>query len=288
LDAHCDWDPEDTTKRAYGNAFVIYGLSEHYRATRNTTSLDWAKRQYQTFRSRIYDPQSGDYLESFPQTWNVTNSDKFTSTRIHVLESFVNLYRVWRDAGLRSDILNLIDDFLNKILVRERWHQKMNMARNWSVTEPSDSYGHDIEIAWLLIEAAETIENATLVEEIRNVAVQLVNQQIVDGFNADGVLTYERTPEMFDDNLEWWPQAEALNAFFNLYEFTGNESYVDRADVLWRWMRKNMIDSEYGEWFRTVRPDGKIERTFDKFDLWKCPYHNVRTGIQAYERTHKR
>jgi hypothetical protein len=58
--------------------------------------------------------------------------------------------------------------------------------------------------------------------------------------------------------------------------------------VLWKWMRKNMIDREYGEWFRTIRANGTIEKTFDKIDLWKCPYHNVRMGIQAYERIHKR
>jgi mannobiose 2-epimerase len=279
--------PEIADKRTYGNAFVIYGLSEHYRATRNATSLARAQEQYATFRARIYDAAYGGYLEAFNRSWGVADSAKSTNTHIHVLEAFVNLYRAWPDAALRDDILRLIDNFLNKIIVRARWHQKMNMARDWTVTEPADSYGHDIEIAWLLAEAAEVIGNETLIAEVRDAAVRLVDTQIAEGLNADGALTYERTPAKFDDNLEWWPQTEAINAFFNLYELTANESYVERAGVLWKWMRRNMIDPEYGEWFRTVRANGTIEKTFDKIDLWKCPYHNVRMGIQAYERTRK-
>jgi mannobiose 2-epimerase len=163
------------------------------------------------------------------------------------------------------------------------------MYANWTDADPVASYGHDIESAWLLIDAAQELGDETLLATVKEIAVHLVDTQIEEGLNSKGVLTYEQyvNPEKgWDRNLEWWTQAEAINAFFWIYDITHDETYINRADVLWRWMKANMIDHEYGEWIRTVRDNGTVERTFDKIDLWKCPYHNVRMGIQAYERIH--
>jgi mannobiose 2-epimerase len=281
--------PTTTTKMTYGNAFVIYGLSEHYRATGDAVSLQRAIAQYETFESKIYDRKYRGYVEDFDRDWSELfripeATVKSTNTQIHVLESYVNLHRSWKNATLEASIYKLIDVFLNDILDRSTWHQKMNMMMNWYVTEPTFSYGHDIEIAWLLLEAAEELENQTLIAQLKEIAVHLVDVQIAEGFDKNGALTYEKQPDFFDDNLEWWPQAEAMNAFFNIYQFTKNETYIDKAQVLWNWIKKNMIDYEFGEWIRTVRANGTVESKFDKIDEWKCPYHNVRMGIQAYQR----
>ncbi|MBO7371745.1 MAG: AGE family epimerase/isomerase, partial [Bacteroidales bacterium] len=50
-----DGNMSDGTKQTYSNAFAIYGLSEHFRATGDVSSLEAAKEIYYTLEKRTPD-----------------------------------------------------------------------------------------------------------------------------------------------------------------------------------------------------------------------------------------
>ena len=52
-----DGTPADTDKQTYGISFAIYGLSEHFRATRNQLSLDEAIYLYRTLEKYAKEPE---------------------------------------------------------------------------------------------------------------------------------------------------------------------------------------------------------------------------------------
>ena len=44
------------------------------------------------------------------------NERKTMNTHLHILEPYTNLYRIWKDEKLRTQIENLIELFTDKIL----------------------------------------------------------------------------------------------------------------------------------------------------------------------------
>lgn len=87
-----------------------------------------------------------------------------------------------------------------------------------------------------------------------------------------------------DSDKHWWPQAEAMIRFFNAFQISGDEKYLDYSMNIWRFIQEKLIDHKYGEWYWRVDQDGKLIETEDKAGFWKCPYHNSRGCLEIIER----
>ena len=124
--------PLDTKKQTYAIGFAIYGLSEYARATGDATALERAIALYRDIESHAFDKVNNGYTEALTQEWQpiddmrLSNKDengaKTMNTHLHVLEPYTNLYRVWPDEGLRKQLQNLIDIFLDKIWNPHTYH----------------------------------------------------------------------------------------------------------------------------------------------------------------------
>jgi mannobiose 2-epimerase len=105
-------------KRAYGNAFAIYGLAAYYRASGDTAALKLAQETFWWLEKHSYDPQYGGYFQfmtregiPFPDGFrylppkdDIGFQDgyrivppKDQNSSIHLLECFTELYKVWPD-----------------------------------------------------------------------------------------------------------------------------------------------------------------------------------------------
>lgn len=289
-----DGTPVNMEKQTYGIAFGIYGLTEHYRATGDSTSLRQAIELYQVLEEHAYDEVNGGYIESFTRDWQKPTrygydgkgiAAKTMNTHLHVLEAYTNLLRVWPDNILRERLRSLIDIFLTKIIDRNTWHEQLFLTMGWQNMEDIDSYGHDMELSWLITEAAEVLGDANLLKEVKQVAINVVNVQMREGWKSDGSLLYEKVDgEIHKTDLDWWPQAETVVAFVNAWQITGDKGYLDAAGRTWQWIKTYMIDEEYGEWYSAVREDGTPYTTRQKASLWRCPYHNSRMGLELHSR----
>ena len=281
-----DGSPLDSHKDTYQNAFAIYGLSEHYRATGNKESLDAAIAIYNKLIEHAYDPVNGGFIESFTRDWqmNTVESPKTMNTNLHVLEALTNLYRVWKDEGLKKQLQEEIDVMMHKVLNQATWHEQLFFTMDWQNQKKVDSYGHDIEFSWLLVEAAEVLGDEAIVKDTKRIAINLVNTQLEQGLAEDGGMRYEKDSDRLDANREWWPQAETVLGCLNAWQISGNQKYLDAAVREWEWIKTNMIDREYGEWYSNVKPDGTPQKNRVKADQWRCPYHNSRMGFEVMRR----
>ena len=279
-------EPFDTQKDTYQNAFAIYGLAEHYRATANSESLEAAIAVYNKMIEHAYDPVNGGFIESFTREWQMLNveSPKTMNTNLHVLEAFTNLYRVWDDNGLKEHLREIVDIISQKIINQDRWHQQLFFTMDWQSQQDIDSYGHDIELSWLLVEAAELLGDEALLEDSHRIALHLVAVQLDEGIDEKGAMMYEKTGEHLNANLEWWTQAETVVGCLNAWQIAGDRKFLDAALRSWEWIKTYMIDHEYGEWYRSVNPDGAPLKNRPKADHWRCPYHNGRMGFEVMTR----
>jgi mannobiose 2-epimerase len=81
----------------------------------------------------------------------------------------------------------------------------------------------------------------------------------------------------------WWPQAELMIGFYNAYQLSNNEKYLDVVLKNWDFIKHYIIDQKNGEWIWGVKADySLIEK--DKVGFWKCPYHNSRACIELIHR----
>ena len=288
----CHGAPVDTKKQVYAQAFAIYGLSEFYRATENQQALEMALSIYSLIEKYSFDKEKNGYLEAFNQQWELledlrlsekdANEAKTMNTHLHLLEAYTNLYQVWPDAVLHRQLENLVNLFLDRF-INERQHFHLFFDQNWNLKSQTQSYGHDIEGGWLLLRAAQVVNDQKLVQKCEKVAVNLT-EAALRGLDADGSLMYEGNLQgITDSDKHWWPQAEALVGLVNTWQITGNPQYLEIAQDNWDFIQKYLAD-DTGEWHWKVSKEGQVDYSEDKAGPWKAPYHNGRAMLELMNR----
>ncbi len=290
-------NPINTRKQAYAQGFGIYAFSEYYLAFGNEESLQLAKRLFEILETHFADDEHGGYIEALDCNWNPmedmrlsekdANYPKSMNTHLHILEPYTNLYRAWADDSLKTRILHLLDIFRTKIVDRSTGHFNLFFGMDWTCKSNIVSFGHDIEGAWLLHEAALEVGDEKMLANIRNVALRLVEATLKDGFDRDGSVFNERNGTHLDTNKHWWMQAEAMVGLMDAYQITGEKRYPEAMQKVWHFIKNHVIDWEKGEWFGHVDREGRALDTEDKAGFWKCPYHNTRAMIELINRIDK-
>ena len=285
--------PKDTKKQFYAIAFAIYGLSEYFRATGDEESLELAKSFYHSIEEHSFDPCGGGYIEACTREWGTIedmrlsdkdqNDAKTMNTHLHILEGYTNLYRVWKDSGLRERLSGLINIFIDKI-IRPDGHLGLFFGDDWTPHSTAVSYGHDIEASWLLDEAAGVLGDKDLSAKVKSVCAK-VAAAAMEGFSPDGGMIYEYDPATGrrDNDRHWWVQAETVVGCLNQYQKTGDAKWLESADNEWSFIRRHLIRPD-GEWYWSLRSDGTPNTTDDRAGFWKCPYHNSRMCLEVLER----
>jgi mannobiose 2-epimerase len=331
-DLKADGTPADMQKQSYVNAFGIYGLSEHFRATGNIESLQGAVAIYNVLVKHACDSVNGGFIENFSREWEIPENlfaPKGMNNNLHVLEGLTNLYRVWRDPGLARQLARQIDVMSNKVLDQKTWHEQLFLSMDWKNLLHIDSYGHDIEFSWLLVEAAEVLGDEQVIADTKRIAVNIADVQRKEGIMPEGYIKGEKNrdpaqrsfgafPQAGQDRklteeeqlrikqmqemmkaqmeevakhgerLEWWPQAETVVGYINAWQINGDEKFLETAVGAWNWIKKYVVDYEYGEWYGNVYSDGTPVKQSQKASMWRCPYHNSRMGFEIISRIPRR
>jgi len=286
-------NPLDTKKQVYALSFAIYGISEFYKASKNEEALDLAKMLYADIEKHSFDPINEGYFEAFSREWTEladlrlsdkdANEKKTMNTHLHVLEAYSNLYSIWPYEGLRKQIRGLLSVFANKIIDRHTHHLNLFFDENWHSKSGAISFGHDIEASWLLLEAAEVIDDRELIQQFRNIAVEMATAAM-RGLDSNGGLNYEVEKNHWNKEKHWWVQAEAMVGFFNAFQLTANQSFYDRFEQCWEFTKAHILDHINGEWFWGVDENLSLMPQQYKAGIWKCPYHNGRACLEMIKR----
>lgn len=287
--------PLDTKKQIYALSFAIYGLSEYYRMSGDEEAKQLAIGLYHAIVDHSYDIRYGGYIEALTRNWQEIgdlrlsekdeNEKKSMNTHLHVVEGFANLYRIWPDPQLKQRIAELVYIFLDHIINPETNHLVLFFDEKWRSKFNIVSYGHDIEAAWLIQEAAEVIHDEELVAKVKERSI-LIAEAASRGLDEDGGLWYEYNADQnhMIHEKHWWPQSEAMVGFFNAYQITGSDQYLLRSYRNWNFVKQYILDKENGEWFWGVNADHSVMQGQDKAGMWKCPYHNSRACIEIITR----
>jgi mannobiose 2-epimerase len=285
--------PLDTRKQIYGQAFLLYGLSEYYRATGERTALDEAISLFGLIEKFSFDPERKGYYEAFDREWSSsddlrlsqkeTNDPKTMNTHLHVLEAYTNLYQCWPDPLLLQQLLRLLEVFDRHIINGTTGHLGLFFNEEWKERSHIISYGHDIEAAWLLHEAALATGDNNWITKTGGLAIKIA-AAAAEGLDADGGLWYETENRQLIREKHWWPQAEAMVGFLQAWQLSSDDTWWLRSTGAWEFV-KNYIRAPAGkEWYWGITAGHTPMPGQDKAGFWKCPYHNSRACLEIMRR----
>jgi mannobiose 2-epimerase len=207
------------------------------------------------------------------------------------MEAYTNLLRVWKDPQLQFKHKELLEVTMDRIVDNSTGHFKLFFDKQWNSLSDHVSFGHDIEGSWLILEAAEVLGDAALIERARKLAVTMAQAVYNEGLDQDGSLFYERNAAgvMTDPNKHWWVQAEGVVGFYNAYQVSGERRFLDEAYRVWEFIEQKIVDKVHGEWHAKLKPGGTPYTAKEDGDAclagpWKCTYHNSRVCYEMMER----
>jgi len=298
-------DAFGSDKYLYGESFGMYAAAAAYQATGEAAGLDLAKRAFRWLEEHAHDGKHGGYFEIMTRQGKVIElpgpitprSGKYAAggfyagyksmnSHIHMLEALSALYEVWKDGEVRERLEEVLRIVRDRVAV-EPGCLNLFFTRDWRPVPDHDSYGHDIETAFLLIEAAESlgegIDGKTL-----GMARMLVDHALDWGWDEQHGGFYDKgfaLSAAFDKKKVWWSQVEGLNALLLMHEQFGVESdrYWQAFVKQWQFVRRFQIDSEFGGLYGEVEADGAPIST-TKGQNWKAGYHDGRSFMLVADR----
>ena len=291
-----DGTPKDTKKQTQAIGFAIYGLSEFTRATGDQDTLALALSLYHDIEDHAYDPENNGYIEALTRDWkpigDMRHSDKdenasrTMNTHLHIIESYTNLLRCLNEQDddndeLRASVVNLLHIFTDIIINRQTGHLDLFFNDRWEGKRNVESFGHDIEAAWLLHEAALVLGDVDIDDVVRRVA-----KAADEGVQPDGSMVYEHWKDTgrTDTQRQWWTLCENVIGHLDLYQYYGDRDALGVALSCWDFIKRRIVDHEQGEWLWSVDAEGRPNRKDDKAGFWKGPYHNSRLCLEVLER----
>ena len=300
-------------KQIYGIAFAIYGLAAYYDAFRDTSALNLAIKTFYWMDKHSYDPKYGGYFQFLTREGKPFKNGyrgippKDQNSMIHIMESFTELYHVWPNPLLKKR-LNSLFHLVRDTVIGNKGYMTLFFTRNWNPISYRDSsetsrrrhfeldhisFGHDVETAYLLLEASKTlgIKNDTTTLRI---AKQLDDFALKNGWDEQKGGIYDGGYIFKGDNKvtivlktkEWWSQIEALNSFFMMSEFypKDNYNYYGKFLTQWRYIKKYCIDHKYGGWYWGGIDEAPKNEFGPKATIWKANYHTTRGLINCLRR----
>jgi cellobiose epimerase len=270
---------KDPMKRLYSNSFAILGLSAYAKAFGDSVAVEYALQCFRAIDKRAHDEVHGGYDQSGEPEW-VTNkgATKETNTHIHLLESFTALYEVTKDALVKERLEEMLRIVAFK-LPQPKGYVHLQFKADWTpVNDPVVSYGHDLETAWLIYDAARVLDQCNdnnIIKQVIKIGTLSGNEGF-DTMNGGYYSTGIPDNKVTDFSKVWWVQAEALNGLLRLYLLTGEPQWLEKFEKTLSWIEQYQVNKKTGEWYYSADEKGNPTSTTDMGNFWKASYHDLR------------
>lgn len=306
-------------KLAYGNAFALYALAQYVKINPDPMALAWVKKTFDWLETALHDSTDLGYFSVFlPKSALITGKSpeeihyisqgdvfrKDQNTSIHLMEALTTTYQVLPEETVKArltEMVSLVRDSMTtpqgylQLFFDRKWQPVSNtglpreeIMKNIQIDHIS--FGHNIETAYLLIDAAQALygkpDNLTL-----GVAKKLIDHTLAWGFDQDFNGLFDKGYSFIPDSIEvidsvkvWWAQAEAWHACALFAGFFPEEPVFQEAfSNMWDYLNKELIDPQYGGWYNSGLDKSPSTIRERKAHAWKGCYHDGRALMQVWQ-----
>jgi mannobiose 2-epimerase len=304
---------DDTIKTAYGNAFGIYALTAYYELTQDPQALDFAKQAFDWLERFSHDHEYKGYFQHLVRSGAPIFRDRRTpstaetgykdqNSSIHLLEALTELYKIWPDPLVRERLREMLF-LIRDTIVTDKGYLVLFLERDWtpvsfanradSVIERHHSldhvsFGHDVETAYLMIEASNVlgIQNDSTTHRI---AKKMVDHALKYGWDeTDSTGSFYDEGYYFNhrpgltitrDTKNWWAQAEGMNTMLLMSQLYPDDpmNYYEKFEKSWKYIDTNLVDHVNGDWYAAGLDKQPEMKTALKGQIWKACYHQYRS-----------
>ena len=306
-------NPTTTTKVGYGHTFGIYAFSEYFLATGDPRGRSAAEATYQAVCENMVDTCNGGFLELMQRDWQPERPGRFGGDRksldvhMHMMEALTTFYEMTGHPTHRRRLLEIIDLLLSRMLrpgtgtgiaqFSFDFHPlpAIIFATSWGrdaapddgATHPLDftSYGHNVELAWLLLHAAEILRlpRTTYAAVLRNMCDHCLRYGLDAEFGGVYCEGPDQAPTTHTEK-QFWQQGEVLIGFLDAFLSFREDRYWAAFKNVWDFVFAHMVNMEGGgEWYERVDRRGKVIDGALGHG-WKVNYHTVRSMVQVIKR----
>ncbi len=278
--------PADS-RPVYGQAFAIYGLAAAHAATGDAEPLELAKRGWRVVEDRYRDGLGPGYRGAVGDvSIDGPAAHRTMNDHIHLLEAYAELLRSWPDPELRKRTEELLAFVRDRLFV-EPGCLYIALRPDGTVVPAPVSFGHDVETAFLMIEAEEALGREPSAATLR-AARMLVDHALARGYDSTRGQLFEYGSAYgpaIDRSVQWWAQFEALNAFQLMDERFGREDDRYRAafSKAWALARDAFADREHPGVCPQMDERGEV-RCDSKSHNWFASYHTARALLFTADR----
>ncbi len=279
-----DGKPEDRTNHAYGLAFVLLAYSSALKAGINEAG-EWMHETWDLLERRFWDVEFGLYRDEADADWHVGDY-RGQNANMHLCEAMLAAFEASADRRYLQRALTLADNMTRRQaakaggLIWEHYDKNWNVDWDYHRDDPKHLFrpwgfqpGHQTEWAKLLLILDRHVDSDWLIPTARHLFDTAVARSWDEQF---GGLCYGFAPDgtICDDDKYFWVQAESLAAAALLADRTGEQTYWEWYDRLWRYSWTHFIDHRYGAWYRI------LDRRNQKYSVEKSPagktdYHTM-------------
>lgn len=290
-----DGSVNEDLKHTYNQAFCIYALSSYYDASGKEDALKKAYEIYNIVETKCKD--EGGYLEALTREFEICDNEKLSengvmadrtmNTLLHVMEAYSELYRVDKNGNVAKSLKWIYDCFKNHMYNPTLHRQEVFFDNDYNSLIDLHSYGHDIETSWLAEVGIRVLDDKEYSDSILPVTADLADNILKVAFDGHS-LNCECERGVDNTTKIWWVQAETVLGFFNAYENTGREDFLEASFAVWEFIKDVIVDKREGsEWLSEVDKDGVPSTKKPIVEPWKCPYHNGRMCLEIIKRVRK-
>ena len=303
-------------KILYGHSFAMYSLSEYTLATGDPRGLEYASKTFDLVQKYCTDTFYGGYLEMFKRDWTLcgpgsAGGDRKTlDVHMHLMEAFSTLYECSGKDVHRRKLLEDIEILLTRMMHQEYKTGIPQFTIDWKVApqikfdiiwgwdryddsgkksnaEDNTCYGHNIEFAWLFIQALKVLGKNP--REYKSLLTTIFEHTINNGIDHEYGGVFVEGPHaggVYDREKEFWQQAEAMIGSLDAYLLLGEGKYWETYKNVHRFVMDKCVNKGVGEWYPLLTREGEpIWRHMSH--SWKVNYHTVRAMVQSIIRMEK-
>ncbi len=300
-------------KRIYGNAYGIFALAALYEITNDDEVLNFGKEVFNWIEDKSADKKENGYFQFLTRQGIPFHKDSEYKTKasdavevgykdqnssIHLLEAYTELYNVWKSPKLYERLKNILL-LIRDVIATEKGYLNLFFDYKWNPVSFRDaleeirkknyrldhvSFGHDYETAFLMLEGSHALGLENDVMTLKK-AKQMVDHAIENGWDKSSAGFFDEGYYFEEDGKcgiikntkVWWAQAEGLNALLLFSKiFPEEKRYYELFLQQWDYVKKYLLDNEYGDWFWGSLEKEPFYKTEPKGSIWKGTYHTGR------------
>jgi mannose/cellobiose epimerase-like protein (N-acyl-D-glucosamine 2-epimerase family) len=279
--------PSDSTKQAYGHAFVLLAASSakvagHPDADRLLADVSTI------IKERFWEEQFGAVAEEFTRDWHSYDAYRGQNSNMHLTESLMAAFEATNDSSYIRMAERIADLIVRRHAAANDWRLPEHYTDKWMIIREyfgsptfrpyGTTPGHSLEWSRLLLQLWEL--GGRKLDWLPECSKALFSQATSDGWDIDKggfyyTLDWDGSPLVRD--RYWWPCCEGVGASAFLNAIDGDPIYERWYRQIWSFIGAHFIDRENGGW-RAQIDDGLRPSSgpfFGKVDI----YHSLQACL---------